>query len=182
MKEEESLGSWSDIFSFGVTINNICEGLIPIGWQAVQALGLKSYPISKQLPNLVKVLLVECLKENTQQRITAQKATTTLQGMQKLKHSLVAPKTNSPTIKILQRKTRYNNDQILTFALNNIQKHMKPIQTQQILHKLHRYSFIHHSENSLVCIPLQKKYVLYLDRQSFKYQSSIIIIMGDLKD
>ena len=94
MKEEESLGTWSDIFSFGVTINNICEGLIPIGWQAVQALGLKSYPINKLVPNLIKVLLEECLKENTQQRITAQHANYTLQGILNLKDKIVAPKTN----------------------------------------------------------------------------------------
>ena len=77
MKEEESLGSWSDIFSFAVTINNICEGLLPIGWQAVQALGLKSYPINKLVPNIIKVLLEKCLKENTQERITAEAAANT---------------------------------------------------------------------------------------------------------
>ena len=41
---------------------------------------------------------------------------------------------------------------------------MKPIKTQQILHKLHKDSFIHPSEDSLVCIPLQEKYVLYLEQ------------------
>ena len=57
----------------------------------------------------------------------------------------------------------YKNDKILTFTLNNIQKPMKPIKTQQILHKLDRDSFIHHSEDSLVCIPIKEKYVLYLE-------------------